>query len=683
MSEPQNLFLLASQAQASQQYGDLRWSGTLAQYLERAQAQPALARNAWQRMLDMIESHGSCELENGRRGWRIFEDPLGNGEDGIFGLQTALADLVDMLRAGAHRMGPERRMILLHGPVGSSKSTIARLLKRGLEDYTCRQAGEIYTFSWEVDGECVPSPMNQDPLLLLPPGARSQVQQRLNDAWKGEYELHIEGELDPVSRFYYDLLMERYEGDWARVMEHVTVRRFVFHEAARVGIGTFQPKDEKNQDSTELTGDINYRKIALYGSDSDPRAFNFDGEFHVANRGLLEFVEVLKLDVAFLYDLLGATQEHLIKPKKFQQSSIDQVILGHTNEPEYKRLVSNELMEAFRDRTIRIDVPYNLAVDAEAQIYRRRYGRPGSPGRRLAPHCLQLAALWAVLTRLEEPTHQGLELLQKARLYNAESVPGFEPEQVQEIKDATKREGLFGISPRYVQDRIALCLVQNQQTASPRQILHSLRQGLLHHSMVAGPEERARYLELLNVVEGEYEEIIQREVREVLTADEDAMARLCGRYLDSVRAHTTREPVLGAQGQSVEADEGLMKSVEQQVGIGESRKEDFRHELMNYIAMLHAEGRTFDFRQNKRLTEALERKLFTDQKDQIHLTSLVSGVVDPDAEQKIKVLRDRLVRRFGYDEISAGNILQEVAGLFAKAQDDPAEDAIDGRESAA
>src|SRR5256885_16703654 len=72
-----------------------------------------------------------------------------------------------------------------------------------------------------------------------------------------------------------------------------------------------QPKDEKNQDSTELTGDINYRKIAIYGSDSDARAFNFDGEFNVANRGIIEFIEVLKLEVAFLYDLLGASQEQI------------------------------------------------------------------------------------------------------------------------------------------------------------------------------------------------------------------------------------------------------------------------------------------------------------------------------------------------------------------------------------
>jgi len=156
----------------------------------------------------------------------------------------------------------------------------------------------------------------------------------------------------------YRDLTRRYKGDWMKVMEHIRVHRFLLSEKDRVGIGTFQPKDEKNQDSTELTGDINYRKIAIYGSDSDARAFNFDGEFNVANRGIIEFIEVLKLEVAFLYDLLGASQEHKIKPKKFPQTDIDEVIIGHTNEPEYRKLQNNEFMEALRDRTVKIDIPY-------------------------------------------------------------------------------------------------------------------------------------------------------------------------------------------------------------------------------------------------------------------------------------------------------------------------------------
>ena len=170
----------------------------------------------------------------------------------------------------------------------------------------------------------------------------------------------------------------------------MVVHRVLLSEQDRIGIGTFQPKDEKNQDSTELTGDINYRKIAEYGSESDPRAFNFDGEFNVANRGMIEFIEVLKLDVAFLYDLLGASQEHKIKPKKFAQTDIDTVIVGHTNEPEYRKLQSNEFMEALRDRTVKIDIPYVTKLSDEVRIYEKDYNTKRVRGKHIAPHTLEI-----------------------------------------------------------------------------------------------------------------------------------------------------------------------------------------------------------------------------------------------------------------------------------------------------
>ena len=202
---------------------------------------------------------------------------------------------------------------------------------------------------------------------------------------------------------------------WRRCTSTCACTGSIFSEKDRVGIGTFQPKDEKNQDSTELTGDINYRKIAEFGSDSDPRAFNFDGEFCVANRGVIEFVEMLKLDVAFLYDLLGATQEHKIKPKKFPQTDIDEVIIGHTNEPEFKKLESNEFMEALRDRTIKIDIPYITKLSEEIKIYEKEFNPHRIKGKHIAPHTLEMAAMWAVLTRLEEPKKHNLIALAEAQ----------------------------------------------------------------------------------------------------------------------------------------------------------------------------------------------------------------------------------------------------------------------------
>ena len=664
-----NLFDLVRTDAEAQRYRELSWEGSFQEYLELLEEQPLAARNAWQRLYDMIRSHGheDPEVPGGPRRWGLFGDPLGGGRDSVYGLDEPIDQLVRTIRAGACGFGPERRVILLHGPVGSAKSTIARLLKQGLEAYSRTPEGALYTFAWHVDGEVVESPMHQEPLLLVPEGSRRELLERLNARARAEYDLGVEGELDPVSRHYYQLLLERYEGDWAKVVSHVRVRRLVLSESDRVGLGSFQPKDEKNQDSTELTGDLNYRKIAEYGSDSDPRAFNFDGEFNVANRGMLEFVEVLKLDVAFLYDLLGATQEHSIKPRKFAQTSIDEVIIGHTNEPEYKKLQSNDLMEAFRDRTIKIDVPYNLSFEDEVRIYRRQFRSPGSRARSAAPHTLEVAALWAVLTRLDEPTHPSLTLLQKARLYAGENLSGFTRENVREMREASAREGMEGISPRYVQDSIASCLVSDRPVINGLDVLDALEAGLRHHSLISSEETRARYRQLIHVAREAYEEIVKREVQVAIAADQEAIDRLCSKYIDNVKAYVTSELVVDG-GREKEPDERLMRSIEEKISIPEGRKDDFRHELMNYIAAVHLEGETFDYRENDRLRRALELKMFEDRRDTIQLTSLVSTVVDPDTQEKINVIRDRLCREFGYDELSAEEVLQHVAGLFARGE---------------
>jgi len=300
------------------------------------------------------------------------------------------------------------------------------MLKSGLEKYSCSNEGALYTYSWKlgVTDEYTPCPMNEEPFKLIPPEQRAKVLEKLNiDERELDHPVPKFGDLCPFCRYTYQDLLKKYKGDWEKVIGHVKVHRLVLSGKDRIGIGTFQPKDEKNQDSTELTGDINYRKIAEYGSDSDPRAFNFDGEFNIANRGLIEFIEILKLDVAFLYDLLGATQEHLIKPKKFAQTHIDEVIIGHTNEAEYRKLLNNEFMEALRDRTVKIDIPYITKSSEEVRIYQKDYNEKKIPDKHIAPHTLEMAAAWAVLTRLEEPKKHNLTRLQKLKLYDGKTSP--------------------------------------------------------------------------------------------------------------------------------------------------------------------------------------------------------------------------------------------------------------------
>ncbi len=673
MTTAQTLLSQISERQSPVAYRQEHWQGSFSEYLDLVKARPAVTRTAYQRVYDMIMTEGTYPVEGSKdmTRYKFFDDPHGNRQDAIFGLTRPLMELVNVFKSASLKYGTERRVLLLHGPVGSSKSTIARLLKRGLERYSRTDDGAIYTFGWrEDDGSVTWDPMIGEPLQLIPAAHRAEVCRYLNEGQpERAHVVEIEGDICPLSRWYFQDRLEKCEGDWTKLLDSVVVKRVFLSEQDRIGIGTFQPKDEKNQDSTELTGDINYRKIAEYGAESDPRAFNFDGEFNVANRGMIEFIEVLKLDVAFLYDLLGASQEHKIKPKKFAQTDIDTVIVGHTNEPEYRKLQSNEFMEALRDRTIKIDIPYVTILNDEIKIYEKDYNQQRVRGKHIAPHTIEVAAMWAILTRLEQPKHHGLTLIQKLKLYNGKSLPGFTSDNVKQLRKEARHEGLEGISPRYVQDKISNALVVNPTATSlnPFMVLNELDAGLKHHSLIGSEEEREHFRQLISVVKEEYTDIVKNEVQRAIAADEDALTRLCGNYIDNVKAYTQRERVKNKfTGEDEEPDERLMRSIEEKIDIPDSRKDDFRREIMNYIGALAIDGKTFDYRTNERLQKALEMKLFEDQKDTIKLTSLVSNVVDADTQEKIDIVKSRLIRNYGYNEESATDVLQYVASIFAR-----------------
>ncbi|PIE06139.1 MAG: serine protein kinase, partial [Sorangium cellulosum] len=269
-------------------YRDLYWEGSFEDYLQVVRERPQVTRNAFQRVYDMIISHGTEEYIDNKKKlvrYNFFRDEANQEADAIYGLDIPLMRLVHVLKAASRGYGPEKRVILLHGPVGSSKSTIARLIKKGLEQYSRSAEGALYTFRWvnlkemglSTQEDCMHCPMHEEPLRLIPQAWREQAIKELGLS-NEQFRVRVDGDLDPACRFIFKNLMLAYKGDWSKMIaKHVRVQRLVMSEQDRVGIGTFQPKDEKNQDSTELTGDINYRKIAEYGSDSDPRAFNFDG----------------------------------------------------------------------------------------------------------------------------------------------------------------------------------------------------------------------------------------------------------------------------------------------------------------------------------------------------------------------------------------------------------------------
>lgn len=657
------------------------------EYLDRCYKNPKLIRTSHQRIYDMIVSKGSNQFEKYRKTlvhYNFFDDQ----EIPIFGLEETVDSLMKFIKGAANNLGPEKRILLLHGPVGSSKSTIFRLLKRGLEKYSRTEEGAWYSFKWVnlptgSDGVYIsdedPCPMHEEPLKLIPPETRKDVISELNDVLKSQtdekdlsnlYRLNVEGDLDPRCRFFMNYFLKKYKGDWEKVIKnHIVVTRMVYSEVDRCGIATFQPKDEKSQDSTELTGDINFAKISHFGVDSDSRCFSFDGELNIANRGVCEFIEMLKLQQEFLYDLLGASQEKAIKPKKFPQISVDMLIGGHTNMPEFQKLKANQHMEALRDRTVRIDVPYLLRLSDEIKVLEQDYNT-NKVKQHVAPHTIEIAALWAILTRLEEDRDGKINLVEKAELYDGKMLSGWTEDSIKEMKDKYPDEGMTGVSARYIQDKISNCLSNNHDYVNPFMILNELKEGLENNNLISNKDQINKYRNCVDLATKKLDEILKTEVQKALIGDEDAIVRLCGNYIDNVMAYINKSKVKNPYtGREETPDERLMRNIEGKIDVPETGADDFRRMIAAFIGELAHKGKTFKWNSNPQLKKALEAKLFEDTKDHIKLSALnVSGatVVDSKIQEKIDAVKERLKKQFGYNDQSARDVLDYVGSIFAR-----------------
>jgi serine protein kinase len=661
------------------------------QYLDKVRKNPKLLRNAFQYVYDMIISKGTTTFERYRKTYTRYNF-FSESSIKIMGLEETLEGIVDFIHGAAGGYGTERRVLLLHGPVGSSKSTICRCIKRGLEAYSKTDEGTWYTYKWvnlpttADDGKPAIytdttdiSPLNENPIKLMPEKMRQEFITEANsllvDMTSEEerdniYALRVEGDLNPRCKLFMKMLLDRYNGDWLKVVtNHIRVIRRTHSEIDRVGVGTFQPKDEKNQDSTELTGDMNFSKIGHFGSDSDPRAFNFDGEFEVANRGVCEFIEILKLANEFLYDLLGVSQEHQIKPKKFAQMVVDTLTISHTNSPEYERLKNNEFMEALRDRTVKVDVPYLLRWSDELKVLEQDYG-PGKVKQHIMPHTLEIAAFFSILTRLYDDPDSKLDLRDKAKLYDGRALPGYTEDSVKELRDKYPDEGMTGgVSARYVQDKISNQLARRKKYVNVFHVLSELKAGLGQSSLITKVEDRKRYEDCVELAVKELDEILKNEVQNAMVADAKAMERLCNKYIDNIIAYVNKEKVINPiTNKPVEPDENLMRSIEAKAGIPEQGCDDFRRSMVAFIGTQRHRGKEFKWDSNEELRRAIQAKIFEDIKDTIKISSLTkeAAQLDPDLQEKIEAIKTRLIKQYGYNKESASDVLDYVSSIFSR-----------------
>lgn len=409
------------------------WKGTFEAYFNLAIKQPEVTQLATQRLYKMILSYGHTRQPDGRMEYNFFKNR-------IFGAEEQIEDIMMYLKAASMGLDIKKRVLLLLGPPGGGKSQILTMMKKGLAAYSRTSKGAIYAIK-----DC---PLNEEPMHLIPENKRKEI--------KEKYDIHIEGKLCPACQF-------NFENDWNRNINNVPVERVYINEDNRVGIGTFAPA-EKN-DMSELYGSADLSKVDYFGNEGDVRAYAFNGELHTANRGVMEFIEVLKAKPDFLHVLLTLAEEQQFKTPRFPLQYVDETLIAHTNEGEFLRFIEQKENEAVVDRLYIVKMPYNMKVLNEEKIYHAAIkSKLNVKGVTLHPGAIRLASEFAIRTRNHENP---------------------------------LRVGMSGLSPRFVLNTVAIALVKvGKELIEPIDMLTILNHQIMNYPVLT-QEKREEYLEYL------------------------------------------------------------------------------------------------------------------------------------------------------------------------------------------
>jgi serine protein kinase len=590
------------------------WKGNLLGYLEKVKEAPSMTKLAHARMHDIIMRPGVSDIQenNDPRIKRLYKDEsvkvYAFFADEFFGIEKTIAQIVRYFHAAALKGEESRQVLYLMGPVGSGKSSLVEKLHRGLEE-----SDPIFA----IDG----CPMFEEPLHLIPRHLRKEFEKMLG--------VHIEGDLCPVCRFR---LKEEFNGRY----EEFPVATVEFSKRARVGLGVVPPVDPNNQDTSVLIGSEDISKLDLY-SEGDPRVLELNGALNVGDRGMVEFIEVFKNEIEYLHCMITATQEKVIPaPGRHGLVYVDTVIVAHSNEAEWQKFKADHTNEAILDRIVVVKVPYNLRLSEEIKIYQKII-RHSDFKAHVAPHTLDIASMFAILSRLE-PTNK-CDLMTKLKLYNGEEVVEkgrTKKVDVEELREATKREGMSGISTRFIMKALDNALSDNTTGNCINPI--NVREALINMVKESDlPDDtRKQYLEFLqDTLHKEYLELLEKEItRAFVYSYQEQAESLFQNYLDHAEAYVNKSKVKDRNTkEELAPDESFMKSIEEQIAIIGSAADGFRQEVIAYLWAANRRGEKIDYGSYEPLKEAIEKKLMTSVRD---ISRIITKARTRDEEQSDK-----------------------------------------------
>ncbi len=622
-----------------------KWSGNLLAYLELVKADPTITKLSHARIYDMIMSSGAKSIQESDdpRTKRLYKDEpikvFGFFSDEFFGIERTISQIVRYFHSASLKGEESRQVLYLMGPVGSGKSSLVERIQRGLE-----QTGIIYC----IDG----CPMHEEPLHLIPRHLRREFEKMLG--------VHIEGDLCPVCRY-------RLKVEFNQRYEEFPIETKNFSKRNRVGVGVVPPVDPNNQDTSVLIGSEDISKLDQY-SEGDPRVLELNGALNVGNSGIVEFIEVFKNETEYLHAMITATQEKVIPaPGRHGMVYVDTTIVAHSNEAEWQKFKADHTNEAILDRIVVVKVPYNLRLSEEVKIYQKII-RNSDFRAHVAPHTLELASMFAILSRLE-PTAK-CDLMTKLRLYNGEEVVEkgrTKKIDVQELKEDTKREGMNGISTRFIMKALDNALSDNVSGNCINPI--NVRESLIAMTKEGDlPDDtRKAYLELLqDTLHKEYLELLEKEItRAFVYSYQEQAESLFQNYLDHAEAYVNKTKVRDRNTkEELSPDEGFLKSIEEQIAIIGSAADGFRQEVIAYLWATSRRGEKVSYKSYEPLKEAIEKKLMTSVRD---ISRIITKARTRDEEQgeKYSAMVKNLLEN-GYCESCVDVVLKYAANNLWK-----------------
>ena len=616
-----------------------KFHGTLKDYLSIIEKDSSISKLAHKRLFDAIIAHGITKMTAAdSRCNKLFNNESVRTYDyfqeKFFGMERSLAKIMRFLQSASLKGEESRQVLLLLGPVGAGKSALMEHIKGALEE-----TEPMY----HIDG----CPIHEEPLHLIP--------RSLRDEFQKIYGLRVEGDLCPVCRHR---LKEEFNNDYTKM----PITQSSFSVRGRRGVGVVPPMDANSQDVTVLVGSEDISKLDLYSED-DPRVLSLNGAFNVGNRGIVEFVEVFKNEIEFLHTMITATQEKAVpSPGKGPMIYFDGVILAHCNEAEWNKFKSENTNEAILDRIVRVNVPYCLEVTEEAKIYEKMLGLSDFDGH-IAPHTLEVASMFAVLSRLH-PSNK-VDPLTKMKLYDGKDViekGHVKKIDINDLRDEARDEGMTGISTRFIMKALDSALSDSEKNmVTPVSIRDTLIKQVKEQIVVE--DDRNRYLDFLGkTLHDEYLNILEKEITKAFVSAYDEQAEaLFNNYLDHAEAYVNMSTVKdGVTNEEIQPDEKFMASIEEQIGITGTSKENFRVDITAFMFSKLRRGEKVDWQSYAPLKEAIESKLTSSVK-QISRIITKSKSRDKKQQGKYNEMVKTLIDEYGYNEDSAEEVIKFAA----------------------